>query len=78
VHNKGTFAQALQAECMQVWNVSISTNKFKKIKINYTINMLIADMLLFDTTNYNVSTMPKNLKVINIIFTSTIKAWIYL
>jgi hypothetical protein len=40
--------------------------------------MLIEDMLLFDTTNYNVSTMPKNLKVINIIFTSTINAWIYL
>jgi hypothetical protein len=31
VHNKGTFAQALQQECMDVWDVSIGTKfQFKK------------------------------------------------
>jgi hypothetical protein len=32
VHNKGTFAQALQAECMEVWNVTIGSNFQQLIK----------------------------------------------
>jgi hypothetical protein len=42
VHNKGTFGQALQAECMEVWNISIG-KKFIFIVINpseETLNLI--------------------------------------
>jgi hypothetical protein len=34
VHNKGTFAQALQAECMAVWDISIGTKFLYFLKKN--------------------------------------------
>jgi hypothetical protein len=67
VHNKGTFAAALQTECMEVWGISVGTicNIVLLRSLQFSLLKLV-DMLLFDQKNYNVSTMPKNLKVCTI------------
>jgi hypothetical protein len=58
-------AQALQGECMDVWNITIG--KFMRCFFfcEFRLYFYAADMLMFDNTNYNVTTMPKNLKVLN-------------
>jgi hypothetical protein len=55
-------AQALQGECMDVWGVSIG--KLSGLLVEFIfVYVFTADMLLFDEKNYNVMSMPKNLKV---------------
>jgi hypothetical protein len=62
VHQSGTYAQAIQNECMQVWNISAGGYQ----SIIYTMSkkepFILVEMLLFDSA-YNASTIPRNLKV---------------
>jgi len=61
VKEKGTFAQALQNECMDVWNVSVG-NYYPQTLITLTKIFTVVDMIAFDT-QYNASNVPRHLKV---------------
>jgi hypothetical protein len=55
-------AEALQGECMDVWNITIG-RFLRALWRKFIYRHFVADMLMFDDKNYNVSSMPKNLKV---------------
>jgi hypothetical protein len=62
VRQTGTYAQALQKECMDVWNVSIGIVFFKGNNNLYIYFYFEADMMTFEQS-YNASTIPRNLRV---------------
>jgi len=55
-------AEALQGECMAVWDITIGRFLWALWR-KCIYKHFVADMLMFDDKNYNVSSMPKNLKV---------------
>jgi hypothetical protein len=63
VRNSGTFAQGLQNECMEVWNITIGMRgKYWLLCEPLIYNILAADMLVFDDS-YDASSITLKLKV---------------
>jgi hypothetical protein len=67
VHKSGTYAQALQNECMEVWNVSIGKEKLLYYILFANLTPAV-DMVTFDSA-YNATTIPRHLKVFSFLYT---------